>query len=111
MLFTHLCGTIPKLYWKMPRPRKTTGANPAIEVRKSWMLLRTEPSLLSSCENTSNQKMFPRISNLVIDGGLPKGEGGDQGDAAPERQLDKPLLLVQDQPHLDYSEDKNKHIE
>ena len=97
----------------MPRPRKTTGANPAIEVRKSWMLLRTEPSLLSSCENTSNQKMFhpPRISNLVIDGGLPKGEGGDQGDAAPERQLDKPLLLVQDQPHLDYSEDKNNHIE
>ena len=58
VLFTHLCGTIPKLYWKMPRPRKTTGANPAIEVRKSWMLLRTEPSLLSSCENTSNQKNF-----------------------------------------------------
>ena len=48
------------------------------------------------------------MSNLVIDGGLPKGEGGDQGDAAPERQLDKPLLLVQDQPHLDYSEDKKQ---
>ena len=80
---------------------------------------RQEQSLLSrsaspGCSSTANPPCFPagrklclfvlpfNLGHLVIDGSFPKREGRHQGDAAPQGQLDEPLLLVQDQPHLEF---------
>ena len=78
-----------------------TGANPAIEVKKSWMLLRKEPSLLSSYKRTVIVIILPfTLGHLVIDACFPKGEGRHQRDATLQRKFDKALLLLEDEPHL-----------